>query len=648
LAQIIWIIPLLPAIGFVIALLLGNRFKKFSSRFATVVMGVCMLLSFYSTYLVFTLGELSIEKIWYVTGSFSISMGMLADGLSTMMLVIVTIVSFVVHLYSIGYMHKDKRYWLFFVELQLFSASMLGLVLAHNYLQMFICWELVGLCSYLLIGFWYENKSASDASKKAFLVTRVGDVAMLIGLFLLFTITGTLTYSGVFGAAEAGTISHNMITAVTILLFCGAMGKSAQFPLHVWLPDAMEGPTPVSALIHAATMVAAGVYLVGRSFPLFLHSPQTMTVVAIIGTFTAIFAASIAVVQTDIKRVLAYSTISQLGYMIFALGIGAYAAGMFHLMTHAFFKALLFLGSGSVIHAAHTQDIREMGGLGSKMKITAWTFVIGALSLSGFPMLAGFWSKDEILGFAFSTGRYYIFAIGVITAFLTAFYMFRLIFVVFYGSKSKAAKHAHESSKIITIPLIILSVLAVAAGYVGAPFISQKYNIVGFISGDMHIEHVEFSFIPMIISVIAGLAGILLAYLMYGIRAIPTDWSYRFVKPYYKVLMNKYYIDEFGSRAIIRPVLRFAKLVNWFDRRIIDGIVNLSGKITMKISKAINLFDLGIVDGMVNWTARETFNSGRRLRLLQTGNISGYAIVMFAVLTVYIIYLIIRTIVWIG
>jgi NADH-quinone oxidoreductase subunit L len=645
LINIIWFIPLLPVIGFVVTLLLGGRFGKFSSRFATVVLGICMFLSFYAAYLVFTRGEFSIEKVWYVTGNIKITMGMLADGLSAMMLVVVTIVSFLVHLYSIGYMHGDRRYWLFFVELQLFSASMLGLVLAHNYLQMFICWELVGLCSYLLIGFWYEKKSASDASKKAFLVTMVGDVGMLIGILLLFTATGTLTFGGVFGAADAGSISPTMITAVTVLLFCGAMGKSAQFPLHVWLPDAMEGPTPVSALIHAATMVAAGVYLVGRSFPLFSHSPQTMMVVASIGAFTAIFAASMAVVQTDIKRVLAYSTISQLGYMILALGIGAYVAGMFHLMTHAFFKALLFLGSGSVIHAAHTQDIRDMGGLGKKMKITTWTFVIGSLSLSGFPLLAGFWSKDEILGFAFSNGRYLIFAVGAFTAFLTAFYMFRLIFVVFYGKVSKASEHAHESPKVMTIPLIILAVFAVIAGFVGTPFNPEKWSIAKFISGNMHIEHLEFDFIPMIISVAVGLAGILLAYLMYGRKVIPTDWLYRYIKPYHKLLVNKYYVDLAGSKVFIRPTIRFAKLINWFDKRIIDGLVNLFGKVTMIISKGVHLFDMGVVDGIVNWTGRETYSSGKRLRLLQTGNISGYAIVMFAVLAVYIIYLIIRTIV---
>jgi len=610
-----------------VTLLLGGRFGKFSSRLATVVLGICMLLSFYAAYLVFTRGEFSIEKVWFVTGNIKITMGMLADGLSAMMLVVVSIVSF----------HGDRRYWLFFVELQLFSASMLGLVLAHNYLQMFICWELVGLCSYLLIGFWYEKKSASDASKKAFLVTRVGDVAMLIGILLLFTTTGTLTFGGVFGAAEAGSISPTMITAITVLLFCGAMGKSAQFPLHVWLPDAMEGPTPVSALIHAATMVAAGVYLVGRSFPLFSHSPQTMMVVASIGAFTAIFAASIAVVQTDIKRVLAYSTISQLGYMILALGIGAYAAGMFHLMTHAFFKALLFLGSGSVIHAAGTQDIREMGGLGKKMKITTWTFVVGSLSLSGFPLLAGFWSKDEILGFAFSNGRYVIFAVGA--------FMFRLIFTVFYGKLSKASEHAHESPKVMTIPLIILAVLAAIAGFVGTPFNPEKWSIAKFISGHMHIEHAEFDLMPMIISVAVGLAGILLAYLMYGRKVIPTDWLYKYVKPYHKVLVNKYYIDLAGSKVFIRPTIRFAKLINWFDSRIIDGLVNLFGKVTMIISKGVHLFDTGFVDGIVNWTGRETYSSGKRLRLLQTGNISGYAIVMFAVLAVYIIYLIIRTIV---
>ena len=641
--QLIWIIPLLPVIGFVLTLSLGGKNGRLVSRTATSVMGICMVLSFYAVYLVFTRGEFYIEKVWYITGGIKITMGLLADGLSAMMLIVVSVVSFLVHLYSVAYMQGDRRYWLFFVQLQLFSASMLGLVMAHNYLQMFICWELVGLCSYLLIGFWYEKNSASDAAKKAFLVTRAGDVGMLTGLLLLFTAAGTLSYSDIFSAAQSGAISQNVITAVTVLLFCGAVGKSAQFPLHVWLPDAMEGPTPVSALIHAATMVAAGVYLVGRSFPLFSHSQQALSVVAVIGTFTAVFAASIAVVQTDIKRVLAYSTISQLGYMIFALGIGAYAAGMFHLMTHAFFKALLFLGSGAVIHASHTQDIREMGGLASKMKITTWTFITGALSLSGFPLLAGFWSKDGILGFAYSNGRYVIFAAGAFTAFLTAFYMFRLIFTVFFGKVSRASSHAHEAPRVMTIPLVALAVLAAIAGYWGAPFLAGKYNLGEFISGHMHMEHVGFDLIPMVISAAAGLLGILLAYLMYGRRVIPTDWLYRYVKPYYRVLVDKYYIDELGSRAVIRPAVKLAHLVNVFDKKIIDGLVNLSAKVTVAVSKAVHLFDLGVVDGIVNWTGNETLNSGRRLRLLQTGNISGYAIIMFAVLAVYIIYLIIRT-----
>ena len=655
--QLVWIIPLLPFIGFIIALLLRKRFGAFSAKLSTIILGICILLSFYSVYLVYTRGSFSAEVTWYITGRFSLSMGMLADGLSTMMLVVVSIVSFVVHLYSIGYMHGDSRFSLFFTFLQLFSASMLGLVLANNYLQMYIFWELVGLCSYLLIGFWYEKQSASDAAKKAFLTTRIGDVGMMIGMLLLFFSTGTFVFGDIFTMAESGMIPATIITASTLLLFCGAIGKSAQFPLHVWLPDAMEGPTPVSALIHAATMVAAGVYLVGRSFPLFSLSTQTMIVVASIGLFTALFAASIAVVQTDIKRILAYSTISQLGYMIFALGLGAYVAGLFHLMTHAFFKALLFLGAGSVIHSTGTQEITEMGGLAKKMKATTWTFVAGALSLSGFPLLAGFWSKDEILGFAFDAGgyvqisvlnytfntsRYVFFIIGAFTAFLTAFYMFRLVFTVFGGKQSHAAEHAHESPKTMTVPLAILAVLAIAAGYIGAPFISGRYSFGEFISNGMHFEHVEFNFIPMIISIIVALTGILLAYLMYGRRSVPTDWFYRYVKGFYRVLRNKYYIDEFYSVSVIRPGIRFAYMINWFDRYIIDGFVNLVARVTVIVSKGVHFFDLGFIDGIVNWTARETYNSGQRLRQLQTGNISGYAIVMFGVLAVYIIYLIIR------
>ena len=642
--QIIWLTPLLPFIGFIIALLLGKRFGNIGAKLSTVILGVCILLSFYCVYLVYTGGSFSVGMNWFVTAKFSINFGMLADGLSAMMLVVVSIVSFLVHLYSIGYMHGDSRYWLFFVYLQLFSASMFGLVLANNYLQMYIFWELVGLCSYLLIGFWYEKQSASDAAKKAFLTTRIGDVGMMIGILLLFLSTGTLTFGEVFTKVANGGISPGTLTAISILLFAGAVGKSAQFPLHVWLPDAMEGPTPVSALIHAATMVAAGVYLVGRSFPLFSASPQAMTVVAAVGAFTAIFAATIAVVQTDIKKILAYSTISQLGYMIFALGMGAYTAGLFHLMTHAFFKALLFLGSGSIIHATGTQDITEMGGLAKKMKTTTWTFVAGALSLSGFPLLAGFWSKDEILGFAFGTGQYIFFVVGAFTAFLTAFYMFRLVFVVFGGKQSHAAEHAHESPKTMTIPLIILAILAIIAGYVGAPFISKAASFGEFIKNGIHVKEVAFNFIPMAISVVVALCGILLAYLMYGKRAIPTDWLYRYVKPYHKVLVNKYYMDEFYSKAIVRPGIKFAHLVNWFDKNVIDGFVNLAGKATLVISKGVHLFDLGVVDGFVNWTAKETYNSGKRLRQLQTGNISGYAIVMFAVLAVYIIYIIIRAV----
>ncbi|MCL5073064.1 MAG: NADH-quinone oxidoreductase subunit L [Actinobacteria bacterium] len=642
-AQIIWYIPLLPVAGFIIALLIGRRFGNIGSRISTAIMGLCILLSFYTVFLVFTRGPISIGMTWYITGNIKISMGMLADGLSAMMLVVVSIVSFLVHLYSMGYMHGDSRFWLFYAYLQLFSASMLGLVFANNYLQLYIFWELVGLCSYLLIGFWYEKQAASDAAKKAFLVTRIGDVGMLIGLLLLFFNTGTLVFGDVFGAVSSGRISSGIVTAATILIFCGAMGKSAQFPFHVWLPDAMEGPTPVSALIHAATMVAAGVYLVGRSFPLFSQSPQTMLVVAIIGTFTAIFAATIAVVQTDIKKILAYSTISQLGYMMFALGIGAFAAGMFHLMTNAFFKALLFLGSGSVIHSTHTQEITEMGGLSKKMKTTTWTFIVGALSLSGFPLLAGFWSKDEILGFAFENGRYIIFIVGAFTAFLTAFYMFRLIFTAFYGKPSRASEHAHESPKSMTIPLVILAVFAALAGYVGIPFLlPEKYSIAKFISGSMHLPEAEFNVIPMIISVSVGLIGILLAYLMYGKKVMPKDWFYRYVKPYYKVLVNKYYMDDFNSMVIVGSTIKFANLINRFDKGIIDGFINLVGKVTVIISKGVHIFDSGVIDSLVNWTANETYNSGKRLRLLQTGNISGYAIVMFGVLAVYVVYLIIR------
>jgi NADH-quinone oxidoreductase subunit L len=642
--KFIWIIPVLPIFGFIITLFFGKRSPKAASVFTTAILGACVLLSLASIAIFNSRGSLEITKTIYVTGKYSVTMGFAADGLTVMMLNIVSIISFLVHLYSAGYMHNDSRFWMFFMYLQLFSASMFGLVLSNNYLQLYIFWELVGLCSYLLIGFWYEKRSAANAAKKAFLTTKVGDAGMLIGIFLLFFNTGSTVFKDVFKFAAGPGVSQGLITASAILLFCGAIGKSAQFPLHIWLPDAMEGPTPVSALIHAATMVAAGVYLVGRSFPIFSLSAVAMQVVAAIGAFTAIFAATIAITQNDIKKVLAYSTISQLGYMMFALGMGAYVAGMFHLMTHAFFKALLFLGSGSVIHATGTQDIREMGGLFRKMKVTAVTFIIGTLALSGFPMTAGFFSKDYILGFAYAENKYVFFIVGIITAFFTAFYMFRVVFVVFFGKVKKEDIHAHESPKVMTIPLIILAVLSIGVGYFGAWFIPERFSIDKFISFFGFEGPEPLHVVPMIIAIAVGLIGIFTAYILYFKKLLSGRNMSKWIIPFYKLVNNKYYIDEIYGFIFIRPLLRVAGFVNTADRVVVDGFVNIVGKFTVVFSKLVDVFDTKAVDGAVNKIADTAYSGGRKLRKLQTGDASSYLFIMFGAVAIFVIYLLIKII----
>lgn len=640
--KFIWVIPVLPIFGFIITLFFGKRSPKAASVFTTIILGACVLLSLAGIFIFNYKGTFEITKNVFFIGKYSIVLGFAADGLTVMMLNVVSIVSFLVHLYSIGYMHNDSRFWMFFMYLQLFSASMFGLVLSNNYLQLYIFWELVGLCSYLLIGFWYEKRSAANAAKKAFLTTKIGDVGMLIGIFLLFFNSGSTVFKDVFKFASGNGVSQGLLTASAILLFCGAIGKSAQFPLHIWLPDAMEGPTPVSALIHAATMVAAGVYLVGRSFPIFSLSAVAMQVVAVVGAFTAIFAATIAITQNDIKKVLAYSTISQLGYMMFALGMGAYVAGMFHLMTHAFFKALLFLGSGSVIHATGTQDIREMGGLFKKMKVTAITFIIGTLALSGFPLTAGFFSKDYIFGFAYAENRYIFFVIGIITAFFTAFYMFRVIFVVFFGKPKKEGIHAHESPKVMTIPLIILALLSVISGYLGAWFIPERFSIDKFISFFGFEGQEPLHVVPMLIAVVTGLLGILVAFILYLKKPLTNKKISKWISPFYKLTYNKYYMDEMYGFVFIRPLLKFAEFVNTFDKVVVDGFINLIGKFTVVFSKGVDIFDNKAVDGAVNKVADATYSSGKKLRQLETGNVSSYLAVMFGAVAIFVIYLLIK------
>jgi NADH-quinone oxidoreductase subunit L len=470
------LIPLLPLIGFAIQMFFGRRLPRGGDYVPTGLIFVSFILSVLTFARIFSHGDPHYVETfgwqWIVLGDFSLRFGFYLDTLTGVMLIVVSLVSFVIHLYSVGYMHGDPRYSRYFGYLGIFSFSMLGLVLTDNLFGLYVFWELVGLSSYLLIGFWFEKKSAADAGKKAFIVTRIGDVGMFIGVMLTYATIGTLTFTDLFRSIASGEFSGTILTVTGVCLFMGAVGKSAQFPLHVWLPDAMEGPTPVSALIHAATMVAAGVYMVGRIFLVF--TPDALTVIAYVGGFTAIFAATIAIVMNDIKRVLAYSTLSQLGYMVMSLGVGGYVGGLFHLMTHAFFKALLFLGAGSVIHSVHTQDIREMGALRKKMPVTFWTFLAATLAISGVPPFSGFFSKDAILGAALEKAMldpsaFLLPLIGFTGAGITAFYMFRLLFLTFFGEARDHEKHhhAHESPWVMTVPLVILAILSVGSAWGG-------------------------------------------------------------------------------------------------------------------------------------------------------------------------------------
>ncbi|OEH85450.1 NADH-quinone oxidoreductase subunit L [Desulfuribacillus stibiiarsenatis] len=597
--QYAWLIPVFPLLAFVLLLLFGRSLKEN----AAYVGIIALLASFGLSVLVLferTGGENYRQVInWLTFGDTTITMGFEVTALNAMMLFIVTLVSLLVHMFSRDYLHGDDRYPVFFSYLGLFTFSMLGLVLAPNILQLFIFWELVGLCSYLLVGFWFFKPEAAAAAKKAFLTTRIGDVGLFVGLILTFIYTGSFEYDTIFTAIREGVVEQTTITIIALLIFLGAVGKSAQFPLHVWLPDAMEGPTPVSALIHAATMVAAGVYLVAVMYPMFMASSTAMTVVAYTGAITAIFAASIGLVQNDIKRVLAYSTVSQLGFMILALGTAGYVAGLFHLMTHAFFKALLFLGAGSVIHGVHSQDINEMGGLWSKMKVTAVTFLIGSLAIAGIPPLAGFWSKDEIFASVWQSGDRVLFVITITTAAMTAFYMFRLFFMTFAG-KYRGKHEPHESGPFMLIPLIVLSVFAIGAGFVNSPFMHHAlgdYLIYGTYIGEQALA----SGWMMILSVILGIAGIFLAWLIYAKGAISRDTIPNMFPRLYRLLYDKYYIDEIYANAIVKPIVSFGKGLWAFDRTIVDGIVNGVAGATQRTGKFFSLRHNGQVQtyGMV-------------------------------------------------
>ncbi|MEH7235240.1 NADH-quinone oxidoreductase subunit L [Bacillus sp. JJ1562] len=581
-----WIIPLFPLISFLFLLIFGKRMKESSAYIGILLTFVSFVYSV--LVLVARLGNptYKYESTWLSIGDVHLTAGFEVNQLNALMLVVVSLVALLVHIYSKGYMHGDERFAVFYAYLGLFTFAMLGLVLSPNLLQTYIFWELVGLGSFLLIGFYFYKEEVKAAAKKAFIMTRIGDVGLLIGMILLFWQVGSFEYDEIFSAVGAGEISSTMITLTAILIFVGAVGKSGQFPLHTWLPDAMEGPTPVSALIHAATMVAAGVYLVATTFPLFAASNAAMMTVAVIGGITAIFAASIGLAQKDIKRVLAYSTVSQLGYMMLALGSAGYVAGVFHLMTHAFFKALLFLAAGSVIHAVHTQNIEEMGGLWKKLRITGPLFLIGTLAISGVPFFSGFFSKDEILIAAWAQGNYVLFWLAIIAAFFTAFYMFRLFFMVFTGESRGKQTNVKESPSSMTIPMIILGVLAVVGGYVNTPWF-------GTFLGDWLTEgtnlygpgHIEGPGWIVGVATFASLFGLLLAYVMYQRKSVPRDFFSSRAPIMYSVVYNKYFIDEFYNMTVVYVTKVFSLFLRYIDEFIVGGIVKGVAQATQGIGK---------------------------------------------------------------
>jgi len=716
--SLIWLIPLPPLVAFVCIVLLTNRSNRTSHWVALTGAG----LSFIGSMVVFfkALGALDLaahpfgsQIDWLPTGETWLKLGVQVDPLTAVMLFFVAWTVLMIFIYSIGYhnfgqpkgehdqpgfppegaiiKHDEKSehvasiepmYARFFAMISLFAFAMFLLVVSDNLLLLYVGWEIMGLCSYLLIGFWYGKDSARKAAVKAFLTTRIGDMFMLLGLAALYSLTGTLNYQEIMGNAQVLGILSSSISPVLgmswagligLLLFFGTVGKSAQFPLHVWLPDAMEGPTPVSAMIHAATMVSAGVYLVIRFFPLISAGWEpgqalnaAMTVMTVVGAFTALFAATIAMAQNDVKRVLAYSTISQLGYMIAALGMGAYVAATFHLVTHAFFKALLFLGSGSVIHGMEhgkmhsgeevdAQDMRFMGGLRKKMPVTFWTFVAGGLALSGFPLItAGFWSKDEILSGALAGGHLAIFITLALAALLTAFYTARQITLVFLGQpRSQSAEHAHESRPLMTLPLAVLAFFAITAGWVGIPKSFPLFGQIssawfqGFIGRMVSFEEAEsHSLIPLIVSLAVSLGGLTLGWLVYRKvkSAAASDPMQKTLNPVFTLFKNKYHFDEIYQVIFIRPTNWIAETLVYkvMDKTLIDGILHGIAKLGIWIGTGLRFgFDLPVVNGAADGVARGTGGLGALLRKVQSGRVQQYmavtlvCIVVAAILVFY-------------
>ena len=628
-----WVITALPLLAFFVIVFFGRRMPGRGAEVGITAVGIGLVLSLLVLLHFAQGGEATERSIsWFELGPLTLRLGQLVDGLTAVMLVVVTLVSLCVQVYSVGYMRGDARYTWFFAVLSLFTGSMLNVVIAADLFQLLVGWELMGVCSYLLIGHWWEEKENSDAAIKAFITTRVGDVPFLFGIFTVVLAAGTSSISGITQAAEAGDVSAAVLTVGALLLFGGAIGKSAQVPLHVWLPDAMAGPTPVSALIHAATMVAAGVYLVGRMFSVFVHASEAvLAFVGVIGAITMLIAALMAMVQDDIKRVLAYSTVSQLAYMMAGLSLGeaGYTPGLFHLFTHAFFKALLFLAAGSVIHAVHTNNMSAMGGLRRFMPATFATFVIGSLALSGIPPLAGFWSKDEIITAAFLEGRYFLWGVATLTAVLTAFYMTRAVLLTFFG-EYRGHGHPHESPPVMTGPLVLLASLSVTAGLLNAtPLgISAFGEWVHF--GE---EHHAFNYGFAAVSILGALAGIAVGYRLYA------RWRERdpllALGPAYTFIERKYYLDDVYMRGIVRPIqYPIARGVDWTNRYVLDGLVNGAAWLARTLGFGVDEVDRRVVDGAVNGTGRVTGWTGRQLRTMQTGNVQRYAVYLFGGVTI--------------
>jgi NADH-quinone oxidoreductase subunit L len=627
--QLIWLIPALPLAGAIFNALIGRKLPR--TLIAVVAVGsitAAFLVSVmaFSTLLNLPPEARAIHQIvypWIKVGEFDVNISFLLDPLSAVMILVVSGVGALIHLYSVGYMAEDEGYARFFTYMNLFAFSMLLLVLADNFLLLYVGWELVGLCSYLLIGFWFTRDAARSAAVKAFVTNRVGDFGFALGVILIWTTLGTLNYADVFAKAPlVFTAGAPVVTAITLLLFMGATGKSAQIPLYVWLPDAMEGPTPVSALIHAATMVTAGVYMVARSHVLFALAPMSLQIVGGVGAVTAIFAATIALVQTDLKRLLAYSTISQLGYMFLAAGVGAFGAGIFHLVTHAFFKALLFLGAGSVMHAmSNVVDMRRLGGLRNVMKVTYLTFVAGALALAGFPLFSGFFSKDEILMSAFVSGSYGLWILGLLTAGLTAFYIFRGVFLTFHGEQRDHGLHPHESPPVMTLPLLALAALAIFGGYVGLPTVLGA-NWFGRFLAPVFGETATgiapgLEWTLLALSSFAAIAGIGLAYWFY-VRspALPVYLGEHY-RGLYDLLVHKYYVDEVFEALLARPG-RWVANVFW------------------------QVVDKGIIDGTADGLARVFGTIGNGLRRLESGYARRYALAMLVGIVIVIAAMVVR------